>query len=103
MDRKTEDNEKLISAILTLKDKNEAKRFLRDLLTESEINEFSRRLMAAELLFENVPYSSITDSTGLSSTTIARISKYLNNGNGGYNLVLSRLHHSRPLRKETGG
>lgn len=83
----------LFKTILALQTPNEAKRFFRDLLTEAELIEFGNRWQAAQMLNKNVPYSAITNKTGLSSTTIARISKWLNNGMGGYKLLINRLHH----------
>ena len=100
-DNKT--TEELLEAICALKNKNEAKRFLRDLLTEQEIIEFSKRWQAARMLNKNVPYSEIEDKTGLSSTTIARVSRWLNQGMGGYKLMISRLsdahHHNQALAR----
>jgi len=87
----------LLSALLILKNARELKRFLRDLLTEQEILEFSRRWQAAKMLNNNVPYPIIEKETGLSSRTIARVSKWLSNGTGGYKLVLKRMgltHHN---------
>ena len=55
--------------------------FLRDLLSEKEIVEFARRFEVAKLWTEKVPYSQIEQKTNMSSTTIARISKYLSGGN----------------------
>lgn len=87
----------LFDAILALDNQKEAKLFLRDLLTESEITEFSNRWQAAQMLDKNIPYTQIVQKTGLSSTTVARISKWLNNGMSGYKLMLNKLnHHSRP-------
>ena len=80
----------LFKAILQLKNISEAKKFLRDLLTEKEINEFANRWRAAQMLAVKVPYTSIEKETGLSSTTVARISKWLNKGKGGYKLMLKR-------------
>ena len=90
----TKENKRLLEAFLTLKNKDEAKRFLRDIMTEKEIKEFSNRLEAAYLLTKDVQYNAITESTGLSSTTIARISKWLKGSLGGYRLVLNKLQHS---------
>lgn len=81
----------LIDAILALKNKNEAKKFLRDLLTEAELNEFSNRWMAAQMLDAGNSYIEIVKKTGLSSTTVARISKWLYKGEGGYRLMLRRM------------
>ncbi len=88
--------EKLFEAILKLKTLDETRRFLRDLLTEEEIIEFGKRWQAAQLLYKKVPYSVVIKTTGLSSTTIARVSKWLNCGMNGYKLMLQRLnsHHA---------
>ena len=83
--------DELLRAILCLKGQNEARRFFRDLLTEPEINEFSRRWQAARMLDGGIPYSQIEAATGLSSTTVARVSRWLKDGMGGYKLVLGRL------------
>ena len=80
-------------AILALDTADEARRFFRDLLTEEEIVEFSKRFQTAELLAQKVPYSVIEKATGLSSTTVARVSKWLNGTEGGYRRVISKLHH----------
>jgi len=98
--QKTED---LLKAILALKNINEAKRFFRDLLTEQEIIEFGKRWQAAKMLNKKIPYSEVEKETGLSSTTVARVSKWLNKGMGGYRLILKRLsthHHNPPRQRE---
>ena len=93
MDWNTRANKQLIAGILELKNVDEAKRFLRDLMTEGEIEEFANRLETAKLLSQNVQYNAISESTGLSSATIARIAKWLYGSLGGYRLILSRLNH----------
>lgn len=55
--------------------------------------EFGKRLQVAQMLNKNVPYAQIIGKTGLNSATIARISKWLYSGMGGYRLVLSKLAH----------
>jgi TrpR-related protein YerC/YecD len=99
-------NKQFIEAILTLKNTDEARRFLRDLMTEGEIKEFANRLEAARLLSRDIQYNAIIESTGLSSATIARIAKWLKGSLGGYRLILSRLsnvslhhHNSSKIRK----
>ena len=83
----------LFEAILTLKDLDEAKLFFRDLLTEEEIKEFANRWKVANMLSQKISYSTIEKETGMSTTTIARISKWLNDGMNGYKLLISRLNH----------
>lgn len=87
-------NRQLVRAFLALKNKQEAEFFLRDLMTELEIKEFANRLEAATLLSQDIQYNAISESTGLSSATIARIAKWLKGSLGGYRLVLSRLSNS---------
>lgn len=100
LDWNTKQNKQLISALLSVKNADEAKLFLRDLMTESEIEEFGKRLEAARLLSCDVEYTKIIKDTGLSSTTIARISKWLKGSLGGYRLILNRLPSS-PLNKNS--
>jgi len=96
MNLKDKNTTELIKVILALKNESEVRKFLRDLMTESEIIEFSKRWQAVQMLDKNISYSKIVKETGLSSTTIARISKWLKNGTGGYRLMLNRLHHHNP-------
>jgi TrpR-related protein YerC/YecD len=81
----------LLNAILQLDNINEAKKFFRDLLTFEEIIEFGKRWQVAKMLSQNISYEKIEKETGLSSRTIARISKWLNSGMGGYKLMLKRI------------
>ncbi|MCD6429132.1 TrpR-like protein YerC/YecD [bacterium] len=85
------DSDDLFRAILQLKDIKEARRFFRDLLTVKEILEFSKRWKTARMLNKKIPYTKIEKETGLSSTTIARVQKWLKRGMGGYRLILRRL------------
>lgn len=81
----------LYKAILALKTEEECKKFLRDLLTEAEIKEFTNRWKVAQMLNKKIAYEEIAKETGMSSTTIARVQKWLTNGMGGYKLVLKRF------------
>ena len=84
----------LTGAFLALRGDDEARRFLRDLMTAQEIKELASRLEAARLLENKIQYNDIVADTGLSSTTVARIAKWLRGPLGGYRLILSRLHHT---------
>lgn len=97
---KNKQTKELFEAILELQNTTEAQNFFRDLLTEQEIIEFANRWKAAKMLSEKIPYTKIIDKTGLSSTTIARISKWLQSGKGGYSLMINRLHHHSPSSLE---
>jgi TrpR-related protein YerC/YecD len=68
----------IITVLSKMNDKTELFNFLRDLLSEKEILEFSNRFKVAQMLEEKVSYKQIEEKTKVSSTTIARISKFLN-------------------------
>ena len=104
IDWNKKENKQLIEAILSLENNKEVQSFLRDLMTVNEINEFSNRLEAARLLSRNTQYYAIIKKTGLSSTTIARIPKWLRGPLGGYRLTLNRLSnmHQHNLTKKLG-
>lgn len=104
VDWSTKKNKQLIAGFLALKTEDEAQRFLRDLMTEKEITEFTNRLQTASLLSKDVQYNAIIEDTGLSSATIARIAKWLGGSLGGYRLVISRLsnHHSNSFKVRKG-
>ncbi len=102
MNWKSKKNVKLVEAILTLETPKEARRFLRDLMTEKEILEFSNRLEAAKMLQDKIPYTTIEKKTGLSSTTIARVAKWLWGKGGGYRTIFTKLHHNSPTQLGSG-
>ena len=90
-----QDADALFEAILKLKNLDEARRFFRDLLTEKEIVEFGQRWKVARMLAMRMRYTKIAQETGMSSTTIARVHKWLKRGMGGYKLILERLKDNR--------
>ncbi|MBS1913766.1 MAG: helix-turn-helix domain-containing protein [Bacteroidetes bacterium] len=81
----------LYQAIVSLKSVEECKRFLGDLLTENELAEFAERWQAARMLAAGESYQAIEERTGLSSRTIARVARWVKEGNGGYRLMLKRI------------
>lgn len=94
-----------MDAVILLENLQEAEKFFRDLLTEKELIEFSNRWKAARMLWKEESYIDIAKETGLSSTTIARVSKWLNGGKNGYKLILNRIaidekHHNVSYKKK---
>lgn len=79
----------LLQAFLSLTTEHDIFLFLRDLCTVEEINEFVQRLEIARLLSEKKSYKEIEKITGVSSTTIARVAKFLHGKRGGYQKVLA--------------
>lgn len=78
----------LVEALLFCEDTTSLYAFLRDLLTPAEIEEFSQRRDIASRLTEWQSYKQIEQETHISSTTIARVSKFLHGDFEGYKYVL---------------
>ena len=88
----TQAEKALFKTILNLENQDECQSFLRDLLTETELKEFANRWKVAQMLAKKTDYKKIEKETGMSSTTIARISKWLTGGMGGYQLAIKKLN-----------
>ena len=81
----------LFTAIVSLKSVKEAEMFFCDLCTIDEIKEMSDRWQIAKLINLGWSYRKISDKLRVSTTTVARVALWLNNGEGGYRLLLDRL------------
>lgn len=86
------DVNELFKVVVSLENVSEARKFLRDLMTEKELNEFGKRWKVARMLDEGITYVEIEKATGMSSTTIARIHKWLKGGKGGYRLMMNKIN-----------
>lgn len=87
----TDATRELAAAVASLRDPDEALRFLRDLCTVNELREFTARWEVARLLDTGESYHEISERTGASSATISRVNQWLRYGRDGYRLVLDRL------------
>ncbi len=86
-----EDTRALFDALLSLKTAEECELFLEDVCTVKEITDMAQRLKVARLLRAKTSYVLINQETGVSTATISRVSRCLDYGPGGYDLVLRRL------------
>ena len=82
--------ESLYKAFLTLEKPDEVRQFLLDLCTPSEVEAMVDRWWTASLLRQGHSYREISEVTGVSVTTIGRVARYMNMGEGGYRLALRR-------------
>jgi len=80
--------ERLYTVLAQLDDPEDIAALLEDMCTIREVEEMSQRLEVARLLGIGEPYTIITEKTGASATTIARVSKSLYYGAHGYARVL---------------
>ena len=93
---RTRDVEDLLDVLAGLDDKETIFALLEDLFTIREIKDTSQRLVVARLLSEGCSYNAIEARTGASATTIARVSKCLSYGSGGYRAALDLLVSRSP-------
>lgn len=84
------ESDALFDSILSLKNKKECEKFFRDLCTLSELKSMTERWQIVRYLKEGFSYRKIAEMTGVSTATVTRVSYWMENGEGGYNLVLSR-------------
>ena len=83
----------LYSSHASIESADEAQRYIADLCTPGEIRALSERWHVARLLNEtDLSYREIHQETGVSTTTIARVARFLNNEpHQGYRLMLERM------------
>lgn len=87
------DFNKLYEAILTLQTKEECSAFFNDICTIQEVESLAQRIDVAMRLKKGENYIDINKNTGASTATISRVSRYLNYGAGGYDIVIQRLEN----------
>lgn len=80
----------LYEAFLKAENKKEIALFLEDLCTIKELESMSQRLKAAKMLLEDKTYNEIIDETDISSATLARVSKCIRYGKGGYKKIITK-------------
>lgn len=75
-------------------------KFLNELLTKKEFEDVVRRLQAMCLLYDGAPYIEITNLTGLSSATIARLSKNIKTRDGGFRNIIESFENKNKTHDE---
>lgn len=85
------DTDSMFQAILTLENIDECYAFFEDLCTIKEIKSMSQRFAVAEMLEDKCIYNEIVAKTGASTATISRVSRSLEYGNDGYQMVFERM------------
>lgn len=83
----------LLDALLLLKNRNEAERFLKDLCTPQELNALKERWKVCTLLHRaDLSYREINEKTGTSLATIVRVARCLKDEPAqGYRTLLDRI------------
>ena len=72
-----------LCAILTqVEDPKDMRALLEDLCTQKEIENMAERIFAAKLLLEGKTYNEVVSQSSISSATLSRVSRSLQNGTG---------------------
>ena len=82
--------QRMYQAFAAIDDPTQIEDLMEDLCSKSEMHEMAQRLTVAFMLDAGESYVTIQEKTGASATTIARVSKCLNYGTGGYRLIIGR-------------
>ena len=82
--------EELYSELIKLETLEECESFLLDLCTMKELQSMGQRLKAAKMLLEGKTYNEVIEETDISSATLARVSKCVRYGDGGYANVINK-------------
>ncbi|WP_118857272.1 YerC/YecD family TrpR-related protein [Sphingomonas mesophila] len=89
--------EDLADALVELDSREEAVGFLADLCTPAEVHTLAERWHVAQLLDDGaLTYREIHEQTGVSTTTVVRVARFLRQEeNGGYRRLLDRIKAAR--------
>jgi len=90
----TKEHRDLFETVASLRTKEEAQRFLRDLCTRAELDAMAHRWQVAQLLDRGLPYLEVAKKAHASTTTVTRVAQWLRQGEGGYRLALQRRRRS---------
>lgn len=83
----------LYTASSVLKGRDETKRFLRDLLTESERIMLGRRILIARYLLAGITYDEIMREMKVGRDTIARVEQWMMEKSSGYRDVILKMRN----------
>ena len=80
----------LYVALLKMETEEECEKFLSDLCTIKELQSMAQRLKAAKMLLDGNTYNEVIEETDISSATLARVSKCVRYGEGGYASIIKK-------------
>ena len=87
---KKNDYHELYEQFLKLETLEECEKFFDDLCTIKELDSMLQRIKAANMLLEDKTFIEVTNATKISSATLARVSKCIKYGDGGYKDIIEK-------------
>ncbi|HEX7341690.1 MAG TPA: YerC/YecD family TrpR-related protein [Rhodanobacteraceae bacterium] len=92
----------LCKALLSLDSVPAMRAFLRDLCTPAELEAMTDRWRVVPLILKGMPYRDIHEQTAVSITTIGRVARCLNEGNGGYQKAVMAIRPRSRVNVKAG-
>ena len=92
---KTDEVTGLFEAVLQLRNVEECYLFFEDLCTTNEILTLAQRFQVAKLLGEKYTYQEIAEKSSASTATISRVKRSVDDGNGGYEMLIKRVEEGK--------
>lgn len=89
----------LYEIVNSLKNTEEIKKFLKDILTKSELRMLKRRWHIASLLVKGLNLRTIASKTKTSTQTVSKIKRIIEEGEGGITLALERTGKQKAKEK----
>ncbi|OGH37738.1 MAG: hypothetical protein A3B44_00525 [Candidatus Levybacteria bacterium RIFCSPLOWO2_01_FULL_38_21] len=90
----------LYEIINSLKDTEEIKKFLKDILTKSELRMLKRRWHIASLLIKGLDLRTVALKAKTSTQTVSRMKRIIEEGEGGIILALERIEKQMDREKK---
>ena len=87
---KKNDYHELYEQFLKLETLEECEKLFDDLCTIKELDSMLQRIKAAKMLLEDKTFIEVTNATKISSATLARVSKCIKYGDGGYKNIIEK-------------
>ena len=87
---KRKDYKELFDEILKLETEEECSKFFDDLCTINELDSMLQGIKAAKMLLEDKTFQEVIKETQISSATLARVSKCIKYGDGGYKDIIEK-------------
>lgn len=90
----------LYTTAAAVRGRDKTKRFLRDLLTESERIMLGRRILIAQLILSGATHREIVTRLGVGMDTIARVHRWMQDEFPGFEDAIAALEKEHLLRKD---
>ncbi|WP_348920383.1 YerC/YecD family TrpR-related protein [Enterococcus rotai] len=84
-------SDEFFRSLLALETLEDCYNYFDDLMTLKELDSMIQRFEVAKLLLLNKTYSDIAEATGSSTTTISRVKRIIDEGNGGLLEMVHRI------------